>query len=237
MRGMTLSRQAFAVLVLSALAAPALGDMAPGPRDVTEEAARSACIEHPDSEAMPGSCTVSGFGPLGSVEGHDLFYGLYAYHAADGDFLLRTDVAVYERETDGRLRVLFAPEADAVFYDKPAIIETGGRVLLHLPGYESGTGDFNRERLYLWRDAAWQEVDTAAWLSELAKRLPKGFAVWKGVFPDYRKMTAATPVWRESDGNCCPTGGRADIALGWQGDRIIVKSVRFTLGAKAAGQF
>lgn len=66
-----------------------------------------------------------------------------------------------------------------------------------------------------------------SWLSDLGHRLPKGLAVWKGVYPDYAKMNADTPLWREKvDGNCCPTGGEAKIDLQWQGDRIALRGFR-----------
>ena len=73
----------------------------------------------------------------------------------------------------------------------------------------------------------WRDVDTTSWLATLQQRLPNGLGAWKGIFPDYKAMTATTPLWRESDGNCCPTSGKeAVIALGWAGDRITFASVR-----------
>ncbi|HEY2612921.1 MAG TPA: hypothetical protein VGI94_19085 [Reyranella sp.] len=74
--------------------------------------------------------------------------------------------------------------------DKPRILHAGGRAVLHLPAYESGTGNFNRELLYVWANDAWHD--------ELDRRLPKGLVILKGVYPDYEKMTAETPVWRRS---------------------------------------
>jgi hypothetical protein len=38
-------------------------------------------------------------------------------------------------------------------------------------------------------------------------------------------MKAATPVWREGDGNACASGGRAVIGLGWRDDRIVLRGV------------
>jgi hypothetical protein len=105
-------------------------------------------------------------------------------------------------------------------------LHAGDHALLHLPAYKSGTGNFNRERLFVWRADHWIDVDVATWLNELARRLPAGLAVWKGVFPDYAALKACTPVWRKSDGNCCPTGGGAYVTLAWKDDRIALAGVR-----------
>ncbi|HXC26713.1 MAG TPA: hypothetical protein VNV38_02065 [Stellaceae bacterium] len=199
-------------------------------RTTTEDAARSTCPAlFNDPAGSVGACTVSEFGTAGSVGGHEFFYGLYGYNDAIG-----VRVVLYERLPGGELHALFAPQEAGGFFSRPAIFVSAGHTLLHLPGYESGTGNFNLERMFIWRAAAWTFIDAAGWGRDLTRRLPKGYDVWKGVFPDYRKMTGTTPLWRQSDGFCCPTGGRADFTLGWQGDRLTVKSVQIKLGAKYA---
>jgi hypothetical protein len=200
---------------------------------LTEEAARSACP--PGSTVAPDThCTVAGFGVIGKVEGRQLVYGLYS-DTANGDYTLRTEVAVYERRPDGKLHRLISAGDRGDIYSEPKLLNGAGRVLLHLPGYEDGTGDFNVERLYVWRDGVWRPIDLDAWRKQLSGKLPVGYEIWKGVFPDYVKMTATTPLWRRrTDGNCCPTGGRADIVLTWQSDRLVLKSVQFKLGAQYA---
>ena len=90
---------------------------------------------------------------------------------------------------------------------------------------ETGTGNFNRERLYVWRKPQWRLADTTSWLDTLARRLPKGLGAWKGIYPDYRRMTAATPLWRRGDSNALPAGGSARLRLAWQGDKIVLQSV------------
>ena len=87
-----------------------------------------------------------------------------------------------------------------------------------MPAYESGTGNFNRELLHVWAKDAWHD--------ELDRRLPRGLVILKGVYPDYEKMTAETPVWRQEDGPQCAEGGRAHVELQWRGDRIAVGIVR-----------
>jgi hypothetical protein len=136
-------------------------------------------------------------------------------------------IVIFERLPAGTLRPILISGDDAAFgYDKPRILHAGGRVVLHLPAYESGTGNFNRELLYAWAKDAWHDVDVTAWHDELDRRLPKGLVILKGVYPDYEKMTAETPVWRQEDGPQCAESGRAHVELQWRGDRIAMGSVR-----------
>ena len=203
-------------------------------RTTTEDAARSVCPALFDNPAgSVGACTVSEFGTAGSAGGHDFLYGLYSYGLPNGgDGPIRASVVLYKRQPGGKLHALFAPQEAAGFFSRPAIFVSAGHTLLHLPGYESGTGDFNLERMFIWNAGAWTYFGTDDWHLALARRLPKGYEIWKGVFLDYRKMTGTTPLWRGSDGNCCPTGGRADFTLGWQGDQLTVNSVEVKLGAR-----
>jgi uncharacterized protein len=205
-------------------------------RDTTEDAARAGCPALFDDPAdTAGPCKVANFGAVGTVDGRTFFYGLYIYTIPAGDDPVHTAVVIFERRADGRLRALYAPQEAAGFFSQPQIIAEAGHTLLQLPGYDSGTGDFNVERLFLWKNAVWNYFDTDEWHSGLAHRLPRGYEIWKGVFPDYRKMTGTTPLWLvKTDGNCCPTGGRADFTLGWQGDRLVVKSVQVKLGVRYA---
>lgn len=197
--------------------------MPPTP-EVWRDEASTVCL--PLAGEANTACTVEQFGKLGTVYVTTLHYASYRYADAHEPARDYRRVVILE-DNGGRLHQLFVTAGDpAVTYDKPRIIEKPDRMLLHIPGHESGTGDLNREVLFVWRDYQWRRADTSSWLGDLADRLPGGVAVWKGGHPDYAAMTAETPVWRKGDGNACPTGGRAAITLGWRGDRVILQNVR-----------
>jgi hypothetical protein len=189
--------------------------------------ARTSCLPALNADDAGESCTVSEFGDIGAVDGHPFHYAVYQYRNEGNRVLDRTRVVVFEVAPAGMMRAVAATESDpAVGYDKPRLLRGSGRALLHIPGSESGTGNFNRERLFVWRDGQWGDVDTTGWLDELARRLPKGYGAWKGIYPDYVRMKASTPLWREGDGNACGSGGRADLVLGWQADRIVLRGIQ-----------
>jgi hypothetical protein len=133
---------------------------------------------------------------------HDFSWAHYDFKPAPGDPLHTLHwprIVIFERLPAATLRPILISGDDAAFgYDKPRILHAGGRVVLHLPAYESGTGNFNRELLYVWANDAWHDADVTAWHDELDHRLPKGLVILKGVYPDYEKITAETPVWRRS---------------------------------------
>ena len=227
---MAVERAAIAVLAVAlSVASPAFADPdfdAPknAPREVLAADARAGCLADYAEPIGDRPCQLAKFGAIGTFNGHSFDYARYAF-ATEGGGSMGARVLMFEHLDGDRLRILFVPEnIGGPFYD-PKLIRTPVGVLLHIDGFDTGTGNFNRERLYVWRKSEWRLVDTTSWLDALAKRLPKGLRALKGVYPDYRTLRASTPLWRESDGNATPTGGRATVRLGWRGDKIVLQSV------------
>jgi hypothetical protein len=70
--------------------------------------------------------------------------------------------------------------------------------------------------------------------------LPEGLEIWKGVAFDFSNpwsgYVARTSLWRSDDGNCCPTGGSAEIGLEIEGDKLVGKEAEYTPPDEEAGQ-
>src|SRR5262249_50607852 len=111
------------------------------------------------------------------------------------------------------------------YFDEPQLIDSPQGWVLYLPATDSGTGVFNEDVLFHQVGGRWRDIDLDSWKGDLAGRLPKDRGVWKGVPYDFRHMTVTTGLWRSEDGNCCPTGGRADVKLHIDGDRLAITSV------------
>lgn len=198
-------------------------------REVPADQARKSCVLSPESEPDT-ACTVTAFEAVASDP--SLRYQLQAYK--DGDTQLATGVVVF-RPAGDRLAPVVAIGGTDSHFEAPEALDTPFGRLLWIAGYMSGTGNFNAEHLFRYDKDRLVEVDVASWLDDLQKRVPKGWGAWKGIYPDYRKFTASTPLWQGSDGNCCPTAGRADIRLGLERDRLVLREVTVTRGEKAAG--
>jgi uncharacterized protein len=178
------------------------------------------------------TCKVAEFAEIGPVEDHAFAYARYAYAPKRIGFPDYTRIVVFEHREPGGFSAVASPDANpARTYQKPQILRADGRVLLHVSGVESGTGLANSERLFVWRGDHWRDVDVTSWQEELARRAPKGFSAIKGVFPDYVALKASTPLWLDSDDIDCPSGKRADLTLGWQGERIALKDIRLAAAA------
>jgi hypothetical protein len=188
---------------------------------LSEDQVKARCI---GGLADPGdACTFEEFGNVGTVEGKHFVYAQYKIVEKDYPTLRTLRVVIFER-LPGGLQPAVAPGSDPAYVlYKPELIRSGARTLLHVPGYESGTGNFNRESLFVWGGKDWRIVDTTSWLDDLGKRLPKGLSANKGIYPDYATMTAETALWRKNDSNACAEGGRAAINLAWHGDAIALK--------------
>jgi hypothetical protein len=149
-------------------------------------------------------CLVGEFGHIGTVAGHEFLYAQYDFKPAPGistASLAYSRMVVFERPPSAMLRpILVSGDDAAFFYQSPKLLHSGGRILLHVPATENGSGNFNREMLYVQVKDGWRDVDVMSWQDELAHRLPNGLAVRQGVYPNYTMMAAATPLWRDQDG-------------------------------------
>ena len=174
-------------------------------------------------DADDAACAVTEAGGLADAPGGALRYRLQTWR--DGERTVGTGVIVLEGDGTHVRAVTWSADADT-YFEAPAILQTSHGTFLDLPGHVSGTGNISAESLFVFRDGVWREVDIGSWAGQLAARLPKGLAAWKGVYPDWRAMTAQTPLWREGDGNCCPRGGSATMTLRLEQDRIVLVSLR-----------
>lgn len=111
----------------------------------------------------------------------------------------------------------------------PPLLGVDGETL-HLPGYSAGTGAYNVDRLYVLNEdgaATWKRVDLDQWLNTIDEELPDGLQIWKGVdygFNEwfYGSLTARTPLWKQEDANCCPSGGWAIIHFDIDRDNVLI---------------
>jgi uncharacterized protein len=174
-------------------------------RDTGEAEARRACVAIPDAPEDP--CAVDAFANVAG-SGDALAFQLQSY--TNPQYRSGGGVVVFRRRGT-MLTPVIATAVESVRFNPPVVVQSPVGKLLDVPGTMEGTGAFNAGSLYLMDGEKFSEIDTESWLFDLAKRLPKGWGAWKGIFPDYAKLTASTSLWKSGDGNCCPTAGRATL--------------------------
>ena len=163
-------------------------------RDLSEAQARQACVAIPDAPEYP--CTVDALANVAG-SGDTLAFQLQSY--ANPQYRSGGGVVVFRRRGT-TLTPVIATAVDGVHFNPPVVVQSPAGKLLDVSGTMDGTGAFNAGSLYLMDGEKLSEIDTESWLFDLAKHLPKGWGAWKGVFPDYAKLTASTPLWKSGDG-------------------------------------
>lgn len=98
-----------------------------------------------------------------------------------------------------------------------------GPTYVAVPAYGQGTGNQWVGSMFRWNGAgvAPTEIDVQTWLDALNDDLPEGLGVWKGPEFHWGWMVAESPLWQDSDANCCATGGRVYAQLRVEGDVLI----------------
>lgn len=136
---------------------------------------------------------------------------------------------VFVVEGAGGLRPI-ASGADGYFYEPPSLVWVDRMPHVAIAGTMRGTGHFNADALYRWTSDPARplvKIDNGSWGGTLERYLPPDLRIRKGVAFHYGDefVTAETSLWREADGDCCPTGGEAHLSFEIEGDRLVLKSV------------
>jgi hypothetical protein len=113
-------------------------------------------------------------------------------------------------------------DEEYAWFDDPTLITTNAGQLLDLGGHLDGTGNYSVEAILAADGQVWRQLDMTGIQRGLEAHVPRGRAIWKGLYPDWRRMTVDSPLWKGTDGNCCPTGGTVHATLKRAGQRIVV---------------
>lgn len=113
------------------------------------------------------------------------------------------------------------------WHEPPKLTGSPAGRLLVLPGESGGTAHLPRD-LVLQETAPgrWRELDVTGWRDDLDRRLPEGLGIWKGAPVNYGRFTVVSRLWRDSDANCCPTGGQVEARLRLEDDALVLVDSR-----------
>jgi len=126
-------------------------------------------------------------------------------------------------EPDGEEWRVLAWDFAGYRYDAPHLSQDG---FLSVPGFLAGTGGGRADLLFTRDDAGWTQIELVSWSSQLPDFLPAGLAIWQGVFYNFDDprdgLSATSPLWRETDGNCCGTGGHVRLVFERRGTSLAI---------------
>lgn len=175
-------------------------------------------------------CEVLSWGYLSLRNGPRIAFQTQAGHSVDAG--VGGGIVVYAGQS-GEWSLLTSA-FDGFDYAPPRLAE-GDPILLHIPGFYAGTGAMNADLLFRYDDTAdtWHTIDIETWHDNVGDLLPEGHEIWKGVdfsFNDwfYNEYIARTPLWLESDANCCASGGWATVHFEIVDDALVPTRVDYT---------
>lgn len=114
---------------------------------------------------------------------------------------------------------------DAARFDPPTIFSSGGAVYVSAVGQRAGSGSGNADLLLRLDGDRWSDIETESWQEALAVQLPDGLTVSRGVTYDWPELMATSPLWRDADALCCPSGGTATMDLAVQGSAVTLAAL------------
>ncbi|MEY4880350.1 MAG: hypothetical protein RJB62_1819 [Pseudomonadota bacterium] len=129
-------------------------------------------------------------------------------------------------QPDGDTWRVFAWDFQGYRYDAPHLNEDG---FLSVRGFNVGSGGGRADLLFARDGDGWAQIELVSWRKQLPDFLPEGLGIWQGPdydFADMRDGLAATsPLWRETDGNCCGTGGEVRLVFERVGSSLVLSDV------------
>jgi len=190
-------------------------------------------------------CSVSRFGPLGTVGQRAYYYALYCFaevqsagdkecdpYTADGhDF---GGVIIFSRDDGAEdLKPIIEhvdPDLSGLaFYQTPEIVSSSAGTFLTIPLRLADTGAEDSGDYYLLEGGHWVTVDAFGWLNDLSTWIArKDVSLNDLVWLDLRTMTAEVSLFRAEDPSCCSSGGTATVKLSIKNRRLSIAAVTET---------
>jgi hypothetical protein len=200
-----------------------------------QERVRGTCVG-----ADLSGCVVQSVREFAVHQGHHLYRAFYGFpdplkpqggSDAGGPYA----IAVFQEAPDGSLELLrrHVDWERGSSHEEPRVVVNSVGTFLYLPISAMGTGSYNLSEYYVWRNERWSRVDFTTLERDVDAAAPHGVHVAKGVWPDLDKMSVETDLWRESDPNCCPTGGRLRGSVRLNGTAFRAVGIHFERDASA----
>ncbi len=142
-------------------------------------------------------------------------------------------LVIFAEAEDGKLEQLIA-DTTAWRYEAPFLIRDGDTnpPLLVAYGTSRGTSGSPLNLAWQWNTDSWRSIDLDAWHGDAEAILGVG-SIQNGFRIDFENMLGVTPLWRTTDGRCCPSGGWSLIAFELR-DGVLHVTDASVRGAEAA---
>ena len=210
---------------------------------------QNECISlESERDAIPTrDCTVQEFDHLFTTDTHDFYYALYRD-------LLETPSELNLRVWDGpagnkNVLILFAANRGAEYvslyralhddrsklgpygFQAPEIIETMRGAVLHIirRGIGSGMWQWFNDEYWLWQWNDWQKLDVTSWYKQAENHVPGGSQLGGVSYTsfDLSGLSNTSPVRRNGDAMCCPSGGILTVHFDWVDLSLSIREIEY----------
>jgi uncharacterized protein len=193
--------------------------------------ARPAALERSCLGSALRNCRVGAAGIVASEDRNTRILWQIQHGFTDSDGLRAGIVLMAEVRGGWRL---VGWSFEGVTFAPPRLVESDAGLLLHVEGRTGGSGNGNADLFYRQAAQGWSELEAESWRTSLPARLPAGLGAWQGVDFDAESLSARTRLWREEDGNCCPTGGGARLDFRIEGRSLVLAAIALDAMARAS---
>ena len=192
-----------------------------------------------DADEFCGDCTPNGKArvhvrhtfktqakKVGTLQGYAIYDVFYRFdsHADTGEIDWKS---ILVEASPGEFREIYHLQPIAGQIQPSFILKIGLETILATRTLIPGTGNNYYEDYFWFSPSGPARIDIETVTREVQSVLPAGFGVRKGGGLDMAALSYHMPVWKETDANCCPTGGSVDVKFRLNGNRIVVTSKRF----------
>lgn len=117
--------------------------------------------------------------------------------------------------------------ADDADLGAPTMVEGDKRTFVTLPRTSRGSSSSTTDVVLMGETPSgqWREINVSDWFQELQRRLPRGLQAKSAFSLDLLGMRGSTDLARETDANCCPSGGSAEATFLLREDTLTIDSL------------
>ena len=188
---------------------------------------RSRCLYQ--SEAR---CWVISSGSFASMErGGPIIWQHMQLMPADGP--VHEMIVIAEGMSGADMKLVTARQVWGYYIPPDMVENSDDGVVFHIAGNVGGKG--NADIVLVRTKEKWIKIDMDRWFDQVNAMLPTGFEIRQSEKIDLRELFGSSPVWRESDGECCTSGGTVKIDYLVRDGVLMVSRLAFD-EAKPVGQ-
>jgi hypothetical protein len=161
--------------------------------------------------------------PIGTLRGFSICDVFYYF---DGEDRIRWK-SILVKTKSGQYREIYHLQPTEANIEPSFLVKAGEIELLGTRDQIPGSGAYCYEAYFQFGEDGAVQIDFSLLASAATSVLPSGTTIRKGSGLDLESLSYRSPVWKQDDAECCPTGGTLSVRFRVQGGRVVVTDRHF----------